>query len=260
MLLGVDEIVLFLVAVVVFLVVIEICFRLGRRQQDRSDDTSKSHINALQAALLGLLALLLGFNFAMAASRFSVRKALIGDEVNAIRTTYLRAQLLPPPYQQEFTDVLRAYVATRVEFLRAGIDKPLLEAANANASRTEAQLWNLTSAMVAHDPSGAPKQMFIQSLNEMINVNETRRAALDDHVPEVVINLLFVVAVGALGFIAYGYGLTGRRRHGSTAIFALFIALVLTTILDLDQPRTGLIRVGEESMVRVKAELEQKAP
>ena len=260
MLWGIDEIVLFPVAIAAFLAVIEICFRLGRRHKNPSDDTSKSHFSALQAALLGLLALLLGFNFAMAASRFETRKSLLEEEVNAIRTAYLRAQLLPPPYQQEITEMLRAYGASRVEFWRAGIDQSLVEAANANASRIEAQLWASTKAMVAQDPSGSPKQMLIQSLNDMINVNEKRRAALESHVPEVVLNLLFIVAVGAMGFIAYGYGLTGRRRHGSTAIFALLIALVLTIIVDLDQPRTGLIRVSEEGMLRLKADLEWKTP
>lgn len=255
-----NEIVLFLTACTVFFAVIEICFRWGRRHHNTNDDTVKSHFNALQAALLGLLALLLGFNFAMAGSRFEARKALLEDEVNSIRTSYLRAQLLPPPYQQEFSEMLRGYAAARIEFLRAGIDEPLLEAANTDASRIESQIWTSTRAMMAQDPIGAPKQLFIQSFNDMINVNEKRRAALDNHVPEVVIDLLFVVAVGALGFIAYGYGLTGRRRHGSTAIFALLIAVVLTIILDLDQPRTGLIRVGEESMLRLKANMEQKTP
>ena len=74
------------------------------------------------------------------------------------------------------------------------------------------------------------------------------------------IYLLFVVAVGALGFIAYGYGLTGRRRHGSTAILVVLIALVLATIVDLDQPRRGFIRVGEESLIRLKATVEQNTP
>ena len=73
-----------------------------------------------------------------------------------------------------------------------------------------------------------------------------------------VIYLLFTVAMGALGFIAYGYGLAGPRRHVSTAIFALLIALVLTTIVDLDQPRTGLIRVGEDSMFRLQATLDRR--
>jgi hypothetical protein len=257
---GLDEILLFLAAIAAFLAVIEICFRLGRRHNDPSDDTVKSHFSALQAALLGLLALLLGFNFAMAASRFEVRKSLLEEEVNAIRLAYLRAQLLPPPYQQEVMELLRAYGAARIEFLRAGIDQSLLDAANADASRIEAQLWASTRAMMAQDPTGATKQMLIQSLNDMISANEKRRAALENHVPEVVLYLLFVVAVGAIGFIAYGYGLTRRRRHGSTAIFALLIALVLTIIVDMDQPRTGVIRVGEDSMLRLKADLEQKTP
>ena len=201
-----NEIELFLAAVAAFLTVIEISFRLGRRHRNRNDDTLKTHVNALQAALLGLLALLLGFNLAMAASRFEARKTLLEDEVNAIRTAYLRAQLLPRQYQQEFTELLRAYAATRIEFLRAGIDQSLLEAANANTSGIEAQLWTSTNAVVAQDPSGVPKQLLIQSLNDMINVNEKRRAALDNHAPEVVIHLLFVVSVGAMGFIAYGCG------------------------------------------------------
>lgn len=63
-----------------------------------------------------------------------------------------------------------------------------------------------------------------------------------------------------MGFIAYGSGLTGRRRYGTTAIFALLIALVLTTILDLDRPRRGLIRVSQQSMIRLKAALDQNGP
>jgi len=80
---------------------------------------------------------------------------------------------------------------------------------------------------------------------------------LDNHVPEPVIHLLFTVAVGALGFIGYGYGLTGQRRHGSTAILAVLIAMVLATILDFDRPRGGFIRVSEEGMLRLQTAFEQ---
>ena len=132
--------------------------------------------------------------------------------MNTIGTAGLRAQLLPPPYREEFTKLLRAYVEARIEFMRAGIDDHQLDTANADASRIETQLWTLTRGMTAQDPSGVPTAPVIQSLNDMMNVNERRRAALDNHVPEPVIHLLFTVALGALGFIAYGYGLAGSHR------------------------------------------------
>lgn len=254
-----DEIVLFFLAVAAFLTVIEVCFRLGRRHPLRSHDATKSHMGALQAALLLLLALLLGFNFAQAASRFDARKTLIQEEVNSIRTTWLRVQLLPAPYRAEFSDLLEQYVSARIDFMQAGSDDSMLEKANVEAWGIERQLWTRTNAMVAQDSGGAPTSLFIQSLNDMINVNEKRHAALDNHVPEPVIHLLFTVALGALGFIGYGYGLTGQRRHASTAIFAILIAMVLTTILDLDRPRSGIIRVGEESMLRLRSDIEGDA-
>jgi hypothetical protein len=114
--------------------------------------------------------------------------------------------------------------------------------------------------MVAEGSGGSQVGLFIQSLNEMVNVKWTRRAALHNHVPEPVLYLLCTVAAGALGFIGYGYGLTGRRRHGSTAIFAVLIALVLATILDFDRPRGGFIRVSEEGMFRLQAAFEQDKP
>ena len=141
-------------------------------------------------------------------------KALLQEEVDAIGTTYVRALLLPPQ-RQTLTVLLRAYVTARLEFGRAEIDKALLEAASVSAARIAAQLWTLASAVAAHNPSGVLTGLFMQVVNDMINVTEKRRAAQDNHVPETVLHLLFTVAVGALGFLAYGYGLTGQRHHGA---------------------------------------------
>ena len=256
MLAGPDEAVLFIIVVVAFFAALEIAFRLGRRHVRRSDDTSRTHIGALQAALLGLLALLLGFNFAMAASRFDARKTLIQEEVNAIRTTYLRAQLLPPAQREKVSELLKNYVAARVDFMQAGVDRIQLERTSAATTDIESRLWTLAGASATFGQASPERVLVIQSLNEMFNTNEKRRAALDNHVPQIVVSLLIAVALGALGFIAYGYGLTGQRRHVSTALFALLIAMVFTIIIDMDQPRSGLIRVGEESLVRLKESMD----
>jgi hypothetical protein len=259
MLSHINEFVLSFVAVGAFFVAIEVGFRLGLRDHPRSDAGAKEHVHALQAALLGLLALLLGFNFAMASSRFDARKALMQDEVNTIGTTWLRGQLLPQPQRDEISDLLQGYVSARIDFMRAGIDEDRLESASVEASGIEAQIWKLTRSMVTEDTGGSQVSLFIESLNEMLDVKWKRRAMLDNHVPEPVLYLLFTVAVGALGFIGYGYGLNGGRRHGSTAIFAVLIALVLATILDFDQPRGGFIRVGEDGLLQLRKAFKQNA-
>lgn len=252
---GLDEIILFFIVVAIFCVVLELAFRLGRHHRTHSNDSTRSHLAVLQTALLGLLALLLGFNFAMATSRFEARKTLIQDEVTVIGSTYLRAKLLPSDLRGKVSALLKDYVSARIEFMRAGADEKRLKAASASSRTIEDQLWNLAAAAEAQSEATAAMNLVIQSLTDIYSVNEKRRAEQDNHVPATVINLLFVVAIGALGFIAYSYGLGHRRRHGSTAIFAILIAMVFTITLDLDQPRSGFIRVGEESMLRLQEDL-----
>lgn len=252
MLSGIDEGLLFLIAIVAFLVALEIAYRLGRRRSDRSDAALKSHVDGLRSALLGLLSLLLGFNFAMAVARFETRKALLQEEMNSIRTTFLRAQLLPSAERQEVTERLKGYVADRVAFQSGPMNDATIQAAIASAARFESGLWSVAARITAQGLSGAPTGLFVQSVNDLIVVNGKRRASLDNHVPEIVLHLLFTVALFALSFMAYAYGLTGRPRHGSTVIFALLIAVVLAIIVDLDRPRRGLIRINEDGMIRLQ--------
>ena len=92
----VNEMELLLILMGTIVLCLEVAFRLGLRMRVRTDEANRAHVNALQAALLGLLALLLGFTFAMAVSRFDTRKSLVLAEANAIGTVGLRASLLPP--------------------------------------------------------------------------------------------------------------------------------------------------------------------
>jgi hypothetical protein len=52
----------------------------------------------LVSGVLGLLALLTGFTFALAVDRFEIRRELVLKEANAIGTTYLRTQVLDRPH------------------------------------------------------------------------------------------------------------------------------------------------------------------
>lgn len=257
MLRELDETYLFFVGLIIFMVIIELSFRLGRRLRKPADDSAKAHISALQTALLGLLALLLGFTFAMSITRFETRKNLVLEEANAIGNAYWRSQLIPAQHRPMVANLLHEYTSASLEYHLADQDSPRFNAANATARRIERQI-RATIAAAAENPPSISTIMFIQAINEMAQINEKRRVALENHVPEPVYYLLFIVASGSMAYLAYGTGLYGRRRLVSTGVFAALISLVLTFILDIDQPGSGLIQVSQESMQRMQATLAQE--
>jgi hypothetical protein len=133
-----------LVALMLFalmLVATEIGFRRGRAVGPSLLEASKSQLSTLQGALMGLLALLLGFSFALAESRFETRRHLVVAESNAIGTVYLRSQMLAEPYRTEVAKLLREYVDARLEFFQAGIDEATVKEAIAETERVQRQLW-----------------------------------------------------------------------------------------------------------------------
>src|SRR5271165_5450144 len=91
-------------------------FRLGRKAVSRSAENAKSQLGAVEGGILALLGLLLGFTMSMAVTRFEVRKQLVLDEANAIGTSYLRTRLVPDPEGTEIANLLREYVAVRLQY------------------------------------------------------------------------------------------------------------------------------------------------
>ncbi len=119
---GVKEWVIFVALFGLIFSATEIGFQIGRRLRSSIDDASRSEYNTIQGAVLGLLALLLGFTFAMSVSRYQAGKELIIDESNAIGTTFLRARFLPEPYGSEVSNLMRRYVDVLLKFYGSGID------------------------------------------------------------------------------------------------------------------------------------------
>jgi hypothetical protein len=58
---------------------------------------------------------MIGFTFAMALSRFELRRDAVWDEASAIGTTGLRARLLSAPHNAECLKLLKDYVQVRLD-------------------------------------------------------------------------------------------------------------------------------------------------
>jgi hypothetical protein len=241
-----------------FFLATEAGFLLGRRSQPTTHDHSRSQIYTIQGAVLGLLALLLGFTFAMAMSRYETRKQLVLEESNAIGTTLLRAQLLPEPPRKEVSNLLRRYVEVRLDFYQAGYNQKLLREVRGKTERLDNQLWAYGVAVGEKDPRAITTGLFLQSLNETIDLNAKRINALENHVPEITLVLLYFVAVMATGLIGYGCGLSGIRNFFVTIISSVLIAAVIMVIIDLDRPRRGLIKVSQQRMIDLRDSLKEQ--
>src|SRR3954452_21249512 len=69
----------------------------------------KEPLGAVQAALVGFVALLLAFGLTMAVGRYEARRAAVVLEASAVGTPYLRAQTLAEPMRTESLQRLKRY-------------------------------------------------------------------------------------------------------------------------------------------------------
>lgn len=231
---------------VAMVLAIEVGTRLGHRRAPKSDSAARTQTGAIQASILGMLALLLGFTFSMALGRNDARAAAIVDEANAIGTAQLRADLLAQPYADQARELLAAYTDARI---RAG-ELTLKQATKRSrlldeAGQIGAQIWALAVAAAQADPNPVRSGLFVQAVNEMLDSFAARDAALDRHVPEPALFLLLITFVIAAGLLGYTSGLDRNRpTFAAYAMVALIVLLVMLT-LDLDRPRRGLVQVDQ---------------
>ena len=97
------------------LAALELGYRLGTPRARTVSEALRSHINSVQASLLGLLTLIIGFTFSVALQHFDARSIAVVSEANAIGTTWLRSEMLNPDSRVAVRDLLRRYVDTRME-------------------------------------------------------------------------------------------------------------------------------------------------
>ena len=227
----------------------EVGFRLGRKLEARAPESIQPQIVTVEAALLGILALLLGFTMSMAVSRFETRKQLVLEEADAIGTSSLRAQLLPDPVGPEISSLLRQYVNVRVQYGNAGSDLARLQDFNRQTERLQTEIWTKAVTYARQDPDPVRSGLLLQSFNQAIDLGEARWMAFQNHVPESVIYINAAVSLLSVILVGYSFGVNGRRNIFSMLMLAVSITLVLVVIIDLDRPSSGHIRVSQQPMV-----------
>lgn len=220
----------------------ELGHRFGEKRRKRSELEKTEPVNAMTGTMLGLLAFILAFVFGVSATRFSAREDLVLREANAIGTCYLRADLLPEAQREPARALLREYVDVRLAWAASE------SAGDARHSQQiHAKLWKIAAEFGRVNSGSESASLFIDSLNEVIDVHEERVLARA-HINGVIWTALFVLT--ALAFAATGYytGLHASVRSPVLPATALAFAIVIVLIADLDRPMDGLVTTNQHAM------------
>jgi hypothetical protein len=228
-------------------------YRVGKWRHAHRPDERDQPVGAMVASILGLVALVIGFTFSLAASRFDARRLTVLEEANAIGTCYLRARLLPEPERAEVARLLCEYVDVRVAAVKDGKTHEAI----ARSEALHELLWSQASSAAEKNQSSIMTGVFIQALNNVIDVHAKRLlVGLYSRIPLVIWAGLFGLSMLSMAAVGYQAALTTTRR--SPVMFGLVFTftIVLLLIADLDRGQEGLLRVSQRSMLDLQRSMQ----
>ena len=224
------------------------------RSLRKHKETLKEPYGALQAALLGVVGLILAFGLTMAVGRYETRRSAVVDDANAIGTAYLRAQMLSEPRRSESLALMRRYTDADLRLAHSIPNSPAARLAVADGSLIQRRLWNLAGQALDGAPNANSTRLYVDSLNSMIDMQTVRVASLNNRIPSEVLILEIVGAAVALGLLALYLAIVGRG-----VVIVIFAAALVTMLLlvtfDLDRPIRGFITVPDAALTSLRASM-----
>jgi hypothetical protein len=239
---------------VVLILLVEFGFWIRRESPETSAEI-QSVIESARDGLGVLLGLLLGFSFPMSLPHYEQRTQLVTDEANAIATVEQRAQLLPDALRDQILRSLPEYVNSRHDFAGAELDGPATVAAINHARRLQEEMWQGT-ATLAQQNLNQVSPTVIQAVGQLSDLIEQRLAAAEKHIPAA-IWMVFILISSLTAFVV-GYAMR-YRVWLAMLVLPLTVAIVLSLVSELDNPRAGLVRVSQQSMLRLQHDLKAQA-
>lgn len=226
----------------------------GRSRLSRYGDKANEGLGAFDAAVFGLMGLLLAFTFTGAATRFDHRRDLIVAEVNALGTAWLRMELLPEPARSETRELFREYLDGRIAaFANPDVRQARLQLQE-HTARLQAKIWLRLTAATRETPT-LQQAALLPPVNEAFDLATTRALATRQH-PPLAIYLLLVTMVLISGFLAgFSQAKAARQSWLHMSGFAVTTTLALYLIFDMEYPRVGLIEVTgfDQALTQLRA-------
>ncbi|MBW2393986.1 MAG: ABC transporter substrate-binding protein [Deltaproteobacteria bacterium] len=230
---------------------IELGFLLGKRNREKVEDKQMTPIATVAGAVLAMMAFVIAFTFGSANTRFDARKAALLDDVAAIQTAYLRANLIPEPQRTTVRNLLRDYVQARAGIVYAYGQPETLRLVQQRANVSQELMWSHVEALAEKQGETKAFLLFTRSLNDVFNLH-TKRVVLGAYyrIPPAMWLALILASGVAMFAVGFQFGIGGNQRiHASTLALAITFALVMVLAFDLDRAGEGLVAVNQQPMI-----------
>jgi len=223
-------------------------FFAGRLQPLK--DGERDDFNLVVNASLTLLALIIGFSFSMAVTRYDQRKNYEEEEANAIGTEYVRADLLPAADAAKVRGLLKKYTDERILFYTTH-DAHELEQINTSTAQLQNELWSAVQGAAVAQPTPTVA-LAAAGMNDVLNSQGYTQAAWWNRLPAAAWGLMGAIAVCCNLLVGFG-----SRRRGVLlfTILPLVVSIAFFLIADIDSPRTGVIRVLPQNLIALSQSL-----
>lgn len=225
---------------------------VGVRQSRKPIGENRDDFSTILSATLTLLALIIGFTFSMAASRYDQRKNLEEEEANAIGTEYLRVGLLPAADATKARALLREYYEQRILFYTIR-DGERMRPVNARTAELQNELWTVVNTAADNIPTPTVA-LAVSGMNDVLNSQGYAQAASWNRIPPAAWLLMAIIAVCCHLLVGYG-AREAKSERVLLFVLPLITAMSFFLIADIDSPRGGVIRVHPDNLASISESL-----
>ena len=219
-----------------------------RPPPDERDDLSM----VINAALT-LLALIIGFSFSMAVSRYDQRKNYEEEEANAIGTEYVRVGLLAAADAARVRGLLAQYLDQRLLFYTIR-DPHRLDQVNSETANLQNEMWAVVQVAASGQPT-PPIALVVSGMNDVLNRQGYTQAAWWNRIPVGAWALMTALAICCAFLIGYD---AHRRGPFLLTVLPFVVSVAFFLIADIDSPRTGIIRVLPQNMISLSESIHKQ--
>jgi hypothetical protein len=195
----------------------------------------------ISSAAFGILSLLMAFTFSVAMSKFETQRRLIAQEAAHINTALLRCDIYPDSLRNLLRADFKEYIEARIAYYNE-LDNVKSAEELKRAELISKRIWGKTVLQMQNTESAVRSAQMIPAVNNMMDLAITRDGEKTSKVPMLVLWVLLIFML-IDGFVV---GIEVFDKNKPLVVMfanAIVMALTLNLIIELHQPRTGLINL-----------------